>query len=408
MSHASHAPERAIAGAVAALSLAAFASGISQRSMDALLPRLAADFGTTLAAAAGVITAFTIGYAVVQPVFGPVGDRLGKYRVISWSCAACALATLLCALAPDLGSLLAARVLAGTMAAGIIPLAMAWIGDVVPYERRQPVLARFLVGQILGVAGGQLLGGLSADYLGRRAPFVAATLLFAAATLVLLRLRGGLPPQALLRTSPATGAARGWRGVAGEYGEVLRLPWARVVLGAVLVEGATVFGAFAFFPAHLHATLGVPLATAGVLVMPFGLGGLVFAFGTRALLGRLGEAGLVLAGGGLMCAATVTVAFAGAAWLAALASFAMGLGFYMMHNTMQTNATQMAPQRRGAAVSAFALCYFLGQSCGVSLAGWTASRFGTSTTIPVAGLGIVAVALGFVVRRRRQLAAAAG
>ena len=78
----------------------AYASGISQRSMDALLPRLAADFGTTLAAAAGVITAFTIGYAVVQPVFGPVGDRLGKYRVISWSCAACALATLLCALAP--------------------------------------------------------------------------------------------------------------------------------------------------------------------------------------------------------------------------------------------------------------------------------------------------------------------
>src|SRR5260221_3005527 len=57
------------------------------------------------------------------------------------------------------------------MAAAIIPLSMAWIGDVVPYEQRQPVLARFLIGQIVGVAIGQLLGGLAADFLGCRVPF---------------------------------------------------------------------------------------------------------------------------------------------------------------------------------------------------------------------------------------------
>ena len=47
----------------------------------------------------------------------------------------------------------------------------------------------------------------------------------------------------------------------------------------------------------------------------------------------------------------------------------MGLGFYMMHNTLQTHATQMAPERRGAAVSSFAACFFLGQSAGVGVAG---------------------------------------
>jgi predicted MFS family arabinose efflux permease len=180
------------------------------------------------------------------------------------------------------------------------------------------------------------------------------------------------------------------------------------VLGIVGLEGALVFGAFAFFAAHLHDAIGVPLATAGVLVAPFGLGGLVFALGTRQLLGRLGELGLARLGGALMLAATLTVSLVHAAWPAAFASFAMGLGFYMLHNTLQTNATQMAPERRGAAVSAFAFAYFLGQSVGVSIAGWAVSRIGTGGTIPVAGVGIACLGLLFARRKRSVLAAAAG
>jgi predicted MFS family arabinose efflux permease len=395
------ADDRVIRAAVGALALAAFASGITQRSMDALLPRLAEDFGVSLGAVAGVITAFTIGYAAMQPFFGPIGDRHGKYLVIAWSCAACTLAALLCALAPDLSWLLAGRVFAGAMGAATIPLAMAWIGDVIPYERRQPVLAQFLVGQILGVAAGQLIGGVSADHLGRRAPFLIAAVLFAVSTALLLRIRRRLPAAALGRQ--ARGASGGLRHVAGEYREILRLPWARVVLLSAGVEGAMVFGAFAFFAAHLHATLGVSLTTAGVLVMPFGLGGLVFALGTRQLLGRLGELGLARAGGALMLAAACVIALAPGIVTAAAACFAMGLGFYMLHNTLQTNATQMAPERRGAAVSAFAFSYFLGQSIGVSIAGWAVSRVGTATVIVVAALGIAAIAASFARRKRLSM-----
>jgi predicted MFS family arabinose efflux permease len=398
-----------IRAAVAALALAAFASGISQRSMDALLPRLAEDFGLSIGAVAGVITAFTIGYAAAQPFFGPLGDRHGKYRVIAWSAAACTVSAIACALAPDLPWLLAARAFAGAMGAATIPLAMAWIGDVIPYEQRQPVLAQFLIGQILGVAAGQLIGGLSADYLGRRAPFVIAAVLFAASTALLLQMRPRLPAAALEQRgpgpagAPAGGLAGGVAHVVREYREILRLPWARVVLLSSGVEGAMVFGAFAFFAAHLHATLGVSLTAAGLLVMPFGLGGLVFALGTRRLLGRLGELGLARAGGGLMLAAALTVAAAPGLVTAVIACFAMGLGFYMLHNTLQTNATQMAPERRGAAVSAFAFSYFLGQSVGVSAAGWAVSRAGTAPVIAAAAFGIVAVALRFAHRKQRSL-----
>ena len=143
-----------------------------------------------------------------------------------------------------------------------------------------------------------------------------------------------------------------------------------------------------------------------MLVMPFALGGLVFSLSTRALLGRLGELGLARGGGVSMMCGTLLVALAPGATLAGVGCFLMGLGFYMLHNTLQTNATQMAPERRGAAVSAFAFAYFVGQSLGVSVAGWAVSRAGTALTFPVAGLGIAAIGLAFAALKRRAMQAA--
>ena len=100
-------------GAVFCLSLTAFGSGMSLRINDALLPRLALEFGVSLGQASQVISLFAIAYGVAQLFFGPLGDRFGKYRVIAWAAAAGALSALACAAAPGFAQLRAARVLAG-------------------------------------------------------------------------------------------------------------------------------------------------------------------------------------------------------------------------------------------------------------------------------------------------------
>ena len=385
-----------------ALSLAAFGSGVSQRVTDPMLPRLASEFSVSLGAASWVVTVFTIGYGLNQLFFGPLGDRFGKYRVIAWACVACALATLLCALATGFDGLLIARLLAGSMAAAVIPLSMAWIGDVVPYEQRQPVLARFLIGQILGVAAGQLLGGLAADYLGWRVPFYLLAVGFLSVSVLLFSMQKKLPPHAL-EVIHAKGHAlqRMFR----EFREVLRRPWARVVILTVFLEGAFVFGAFAFFASHLNAVHGLSLSAAGAVVMLFGAGGFLFASGSSSFVRRLGETGLARWGGIAMFISMLLFAVAGQWWLAIPACFFTGLGFYMLHNTLQTNATQMAPERRGAAVSAFAACYFIGQSAGLALAGLTNVVIGTRGVIIVGGIGVVLVAFNFARMKARMLAA---
>lgn len=386
--------------AIVALSFAAFASAISLRLTDALLPRLAAQFAVSLGDASAVITAFSIAYGLSQLFFGPIGDRFGKYLVIAWACFACVITATLCALAPNLPSLVLARLLAGASAAAVIPLSMAWIGDVVAYEHRQPVLARFLIGQILGVSAGVLIGGVAADHLNWRVPFAGVALAFLTIGLILLSVNRRLP------AAPRTADKRdgsALRRMIAEFREVLRKPWARVVLLTVFLEGALVYGAFAFIASHLHRVYGMSLSAAGLVVMLFGFGGFLFALSSKLLVRRLGEVGLSLWGGALLFASLLATGLAPVWWWALPSCFIAGLGFYMLHNTLQTNATQMAPERRGAAVSAFACCFFLGQSVGVALAGRWVERIGTAAVIAAGAIGVFAVAINFARLRSHSL-----
>ncbi|HWU97953.1 MAG TPA: MFS transporter [Oxalicibacterium sp.] len=378
--------------AIPVLSLAAFGSALSLRVTDPLLPRLAQEFGVSIGEAAYVITAFAIAYGFSQLFFGPVGDRFGKYFVIACACVGCAFTALLCALALNYPLLIAARLMAGATAAAIIPLSMAWIGDVVPYSERQPVLAQFLIGQIVGISAGVLLGGLAADHLGWRLPFFCISAYFVAVSLMLFSFNRRLPDYARV-THKAEGSAL--RRMVNEFGQVLSKPWARVVLLTVFMEGGFLYGAFAFIALHLHRVHHMTLTHAATLVMLFGLGGFLYAVTARKLVKKLGEKKLALWGGILVTASLLTISLAPQWWWAIIGCSVCGLGFYMMHNTLQMNATQMAPERRGAAVSAFASCFYLGQSFGVGAAGMAAERFGTSIVIAIGAVGVLLTAITF-------------
>lgn len=386
--------------AIAALSSGAFGAAASARVADPMLPALATGYGVGIATAANVVTLFTLAYGVFQIALGPFGDRFGKYRVVAWACATSAVTAFVCALSPSFGTLVAARFFAGASCAAIVPLSMAWIGDALPYDRRQPVLARFLIGQMVGFAGGSLLGGLGAEHFGIRTPFVFLALWFAATAVMVFSILRKIRFSEPVHVESGTIGA-----LAGGIAYVWKERWARIVLLTVFLEGTFMFGAFAFIATHLNRHYGVSLSFAGLLVMLYGAGGILFAAFSTILVRRLGEVGLATLGGALICAMLFVVDMTERWPLAALAVLAMGCGFYMLHNTLQTNATQMAPQKRGTAVSQFAFCLFVGQSVGVALAGYIAEHSDTGTVLMIGALGVLGVALSFArqrhVRHRR-------
>lgn len=377
--------------AITLLSLAALASAASLRVTDPLLALISAQYHVSPGAASGVITAFAIAYGLLQVVHGPIGDHFGKYRVVCAATGLSALGTFGCALAPSLRWLIAARFASGATVGALIPVSMAWIGDVVPYERRQPVIARFLIGQIAGVAVGTTLGGVLGQDLGWRLVFVALGVLYILiAALLALELRGN----PLTREGGAI-AARSARDAFRRMPRLLRRPWVRTVLLTVFAEAMMFYGAFAFVALYLHARLGASVGLSGTLIIAFALGGLLYAAFAGRIVPRMGERGLALVGGTLLGLAYAGLRFAPSVALAVPCLFAAGTGFYMLHNTLQVNATQMAPEARGTAVSLFSLCLFTGQSAGVWISGHLVDAVGMRPVFVFVAVGLPLLGVGF-------------
>jgi predicted MFS family arabinose efflux permease len=388
--------DAAIGREVLLLGLAAFASSVALRLCDPMLPALADEFGTTSAKAAVVVMATSIAYGVCQLLFGPLGDRFGKFRVIAWACLASTLGPLVCAASPSLAVLSLGRALTGATTAALIPLAMAWIGDVVRFARRQPMLAKFMSGQILGLVSGQAIGGLFADTVGWRWGFVFLAGVYLVVGILLLRDVRRQPPMTGTRNSMPLAV-----GIRSIFGEAK----ARAILGTVFVEAMATFGVMAFIPAYLHHRFGISLFHAGSVVAVFGLGGLLYTLGARRWVHALGEVRLARLGGALLGLAYLMLAL-GSHWgWGALAALLAGLGFYQLHNTLQTHATQMAPAARGMAVSIFASCFFLAQAIGVSIAAVIVDRFGAPWLFACSALVLPLVGWNFSARLRHWAAA---
>jgi predicted MFS family arabinose efflux permease len=381
------------------LAVAGFSAQAMVRAADSLLPQIAADIGVTVGAASIIVTAYAITHGTVQLIIGPIGDRFGKFLMVAIACALCSLTVMACGLAQSLTTLALARVASGLTAAWIIPLGMAFVGDAVPYERRQEVLGRYLTGQISGQLFGQAAGGIIGDWLGWRAVFFLLAGVFAAAAIALFRELVTNPS-----TRPAQRAGERSGGFVADYKVVLSNPWARIVVLAAVIEAALMWGAFAYVGADLHLRFGLSFTLVGLIVGTFGIGGLIYAGTVQQLVGRFGQIGLATFGGLLVGLAYLVLALAPAWWIAPAAVVAVGLGFYMLHNTLQVNATQMSPEARGTAVSVFSSALYVGQSLGVLGGSLLIDRAGGPAIFIVAALSLPLLGFWFAVQLRRRTA----
>ena len=380
------------------LSFATFASMVAQRICDAMLPELSRTFSVSLAQAAQVVSVFAVVYGLSQLIYGPLGDRLGKFGVVTWATLACSVGSGVAVFAGSLNTLLLARVMVALGAAAIIPLAMAWIGDEVAYGQRQETLARVGLGTTLGIVGGQLFGGVITDTLGWRWAFGLMTLLFGVVGALLY---ADWRRQSAGRVQQAS-ALEGRPGFVSQALIIITGQWTRIVLLTAFIEGVAGFGVLAIWASHLNQQLGLSLSAAGAIVALFGLGGMLYMLVARHLIRRLGEGGLALVGGGVLGLCSLVFGLSPHWALTLPASVVAGFGFFMFHNTMQTNATQMAPNARGTGVSMFALALFMGQSVGVLLAAWLLGYMASGVVIAVGGGIMAALGAFFALALRRR------
>ncbi|MBR3194266.1 MAG: MFS transporter [Bosea sp.] len=365
------------------------------RLLDPLVPTLAAEFGRSIAQVAAIATAFSFAYAIGQPFLGPIADSLGKLRTIATCLGALALLSLAVTFAGSFEMLTVVRMVAGIAAGGIIPVAMAAIGDRAPMAERQIMLGRFLVLMIVGQMAGAACSGLIAEHLGWRYVFVMAGSLAAIAGVLVLVV---LKPRPDARRAPLSFA-----GALANYAAVFANPRSKLLYGLVIVEASLIFGMPPYIAAILQERAGVGPSQAGLVIAGTGLGGIVYGVLTRILVERLGPARMTVMGGIVMGLAFALFSLAFLPWWSAIAIFTLnGFGFFLMHGTFQAQATELAPTARGSAVALFACALFCGHALGPVLMGAALHLFGTSGAILVFAAGITL--LGFSVPRILPLA----
>ncbi len=362
-----------------------FAQTLFSRAVDPVIPQIAADLNVDVKTVALLSTAFTLPYALVQPVLGTIADFFGKTRLMNVSLLIVSLAGLVCAFATSFELLLAMRILAGLLAGGIFPVGMALIGDLVPVEKRQVAIGRLLAVGLTGNVLGASFAGAIGDLFGWRAVFGIISLFgLVGAIAAFFFFRGFVRPE----PKPFNRAT-----VLANFRGIFADPRAKVCFGSVFFEAIFVHGLFPFVALLLIASGQPSAAVAGLLIGCFALGGVVYSLSVPWIVARVTEPRLMILGGTFAATGLVLIALQ-FSWVTQIGIFALfGFGFYLLHSCIQVHVTDLSQTARGAAMSLHSTFFFMGQAIGPVVYGYGFSHGGMKPTMFVGAAVLVTVGL---------------
>ncbi|MFJ3489643.1 MFS transporter [Leifsonia aquatica] len=375
--------------AILALSVASFA--LLQSLVVPVLPVIQSDLGTTTSGVTWTMTAWLIAAAVATPLLGRVGDIVGKRRVFVLSLLAVALGSVIAAVAPSIGVLIAGRVVQG-IGGAMFPLAFGIIRDEFPARRLPSAIGAIASVIAIGSGLGTVLAGPLAEVLSWRGLFlvpVALTVTGAVLTLIFIpesreRAAGGVNPWSAVLLSGwlialllplSTGAQWGWSSpqVIGLFvaAALLLAAWVVVELrsrhplvdmrlmrepgvwsmnAAAIFIGAAMFAVFAYFPRFVQTPtasgygLGASVAESGMLMLPMLVSMAVTGFASGPLARWVGFRAQIVVAAVLMSAASLSLAFLHSSLFdVAAASGVFGIGLGLIYAAITSVVVQSVP-----------------------------------------------------------------
>src|SRR3954453_20071244 len=305
----------AVGPAFAVLVLAMLPAVLDQTVLATALPTIAGSLGT-LGDVSYLVSAYVLASTVATPLWGKLGDRHGRRRLLTVALSLFLVASAGCGFATSLGQLIASRAVQGVAAGGLMALAMASVGDLVDPRERPRWQGRIAAAFSIAAIAGPLIGGLLVEHaswrwvfyvnlpiglialigINRRLPAgtsddrrqaldtVGAALLAAArgAALLMLSLGGhqlewgspavfGLGAIAVAGTALFTVRERRASDPLVPL-DMLAMPAVRIASGGMFLVTAALFGVTVFVPVLLQASAGFSPTEAGLLLATMTIG----------------------------------------------------------------------------------------------------------------------------------------
>jgi EmrB/QacA subfamily drug resistance transporter len=416
---------RALATVFVALMLGMFLAALDQTIVSTALPTIVGDLGG-LNHLSWVVTSYLLASTVSTPLYGKLGDMLGRKPVFLAAILIFLAGSLLAGLSQTMVELIGFRALQGIGAGGLMVGAQAIIADIVPPRERGRYMG--LIGSVFAVASvaGPLLGGFFVDQLSWRWVFYVNMPVGAiAVAIVIFKLH--LPGQTLRHTIDYLGAALLTGGVGAltlfatwggtEYAwsspVIVGLGIAGVVLLAAFVwqetraaepiiplklfrssvfsvasgmgflVGFAMFGAIIFLPLFLQIVYGVSATSSGLRMLPLMAGLLAASIASGRAITRFGRYRVFpIAGTAILAAGMALLSQLGvntAPWLASVYMLVIGVGIgLVMQVLVLVVQNDVGRADIGVATSTATFFRSVGGSFGVAIFGTIfASRLAT-------------------------------
>jgi DHA2 family multidrug resistance protein len=136
---------------------------LDQTIANVALPRMQTDLGATRETVTWVLTAYIVASAMAIPITGWLAEQVGRKRLFLWSVVVFVIASMLCAVAQNLATMVAFRVIQGISGAFLVPLAQSVMFDINPPEKHARAMSMFGAGVMIGPILGPVLGGYLTD-----------------------------------------------------------------------------------------------------------------------------------------------------------------------------------------------------------------------------------------------------
>jgi len=344
-----------------------------------LIPRLAQVFGADTGSVGLAVPAYLLPYGLATLVWGPLSDRFGHRAVI----VTFAVLTAATAAASTADAFLLLRLATGVGASGIVPIALALIGDLVVFERRGRALGWLFGAMAGGIAVGSTVGVLAEPVIGWSGLFLAVAVLGAVVAVACVALDA--VPRLPMSASPPS-----LRQVSRGYRSLLSLRRARRTYGYVLLNAVLHGGVFTWLGLYLQHRFGLGAVGIGLALLGYGVPGFLLGPLIGRLADRHGRARLIPCGVAVGAAAALTLAFPVPLIAVVAAVTVLSLGYDLTQPLLGGIVTDL-PGNRGQAMGFNVSMLFTGFGLG-SLLFQTALAAGFTLALGLFGTGAVAAA----------------
>lgn len=309
-----------------------------------------AIFGTGQADVQLTFSGYVVAYGGLQLLYGPLSDRFGRKIVLMFGLALAGLGSALAALAPDLATLTAARVIQGAGAAAGMVVGRALVQDHFEGTERARIMA--YVGMAMGLCPplATVVGGRIHVLIGWQANFVVIALL---ALILLLAAWRGLPDAP--RARPADERQHWLGAMASSYASLAREPAFLLYVAILSMTTATFYAFMAGAPVVL-GSYGVGPERVGYFIMCIPFAYIVGNYLTSRLVHRQGERTMMRLGqfftlGGLALMLSLGLAGIHTALAFALPLVLLGIGHGMLMPPTLAGTVGLVPALAGSAVA---------------------------------------------------------